>query len=127
MTPGWCRTRCTRWPTVSSQIKSFVTREVGEMNGRMDEALGHIKDRNVGRATSTQQQAMTSMNNLALMLNDALQQMQQQQRESQSQQQMQGGGKTWPQEEKRLLGRRGPDGPHAATAQPADSAAPAER
>ncbi|SEU02508.1 DUF4175 family protein [Hymenobacter actinosclerus] len=75
------------------QIKSFVTREVGEMNGRMDEALGHLKDRNVGRATSAQQQAMTSMNNLALMLNDALQQMQQQQRDSQSQQQMQGGGK----------------------------------
>ncbi|RFP64190.1 hypothetical protein D0N36_15345 [Hymenobacter lapidiphilus] len=76
-----------------SQIKSFVTREVGEMNGRMDEALDQIKQRNVGRATSSQQQAMTSMNNLALMLNDALQQMQQQQRESQSQQQMQGGGK----------------------------------
>ena len=74
------------------QIKSFVTREVGEMNGRMDEALGQIKDRNVSRATSAQQQAMTSMNNLALMLNDALQQMQQQQREGQ-QQQMQGGGK----------------------------------
>ncbi|MFD2786904.1 DUF4175 family protein [Hymenobacter rubripertinctus] len=83
-----------------SQIKSFVTREVGEMNGRMDEALGHIKDRNVGRATSTQQQAMTSMNNLALMLNDALQQMQQQQREGQQQQQMQGGGKPGRQKKK---------------------------
>jgi hypothetical protein len=59
------------------KIQSFVTREVGEMNGRMDESLGHIKQRDVGRATTTQQQAMTSINNLALMLSDALNQMQQ--------------------------------------------------
>ncbi|UOG74975.1 DUF4175 family protein [Hymenobacter tibetensis] len=65
-------------------IQSFVTREVGEMNGRMDESLEHIRQRNVSRATSSQQQAMTSMNNLALMLNSALQQMQQEQRESMS-------------------------------------------
>jgi len=59
------------------KIQSFVTREVGEMNGRMDESLGHIKQRDTGRATTTQQQAMTSINNLALMLSDALNQMQQ--------------------------------------------------
>jgi hypothetical protein len=59
------------------KIQSFVTREVGEMNGRMDESLGHIRQRDVGRATTTQQQAMTSINNLALMLSDALNQMQQ--------------------------------------------------
>jgi hypothetical protein len=76
----------------ASQIQSFITREVGEMNGRIDESLAHIQQREVGRATASQQQAMTSMNNLALMLNSALQQMQQEQRESQSQQQ-QGGGK----------------------------------
>ena len=59
------------------RIQSFVTREVGEMNGRMDESLTHIKQRDVPRATTTQQQAMTSINNLALMLSDALKQMQQ--------------------------------------------------
>ncbi|QNH62297.1 DUF4175 family protein [Hymenobacter sediminicola] len=75
------------------QLQSFVTREVGEMNGRMDESLDHIRQRDVSRATASQQQAMTSMNNLALMLNSTLQQMQQEQRESQSQQQQQGGGK----------------------------------
>lgn len=75
------------------QLQSFVTREVGEMNGRMDESLDQIRQRNVARATGSQQMAMTSMNNLALMLNSALQQMQQEQRESQSQQQQQGGGK----------------------------------
>ena len=59
------------------KIQSFVTREVGEMNGRMDESLTHIKERDVPRATATQQQAMTSINNLALMLQSSLQQMQQ--------------------------------------------------
>ncbi len=58
------------------RIQTFVTREVGEMNGRMEESMNHIRQRDVPRATTTQQQAMTSMNNLALMLSDALQQMQ---------------------------------------------------
>ncbi len=58
------------------KIQSFVTREVGEMNGRMDESLTHIQQRDPGRATATQQQAMTSMNNLALMLQSSLNQMQ---------------------------------------------------
>ncbi|WP_241502317.1 DUF4175 family protein [Hymenobacter glacialis] len=59
------------------KIQSFVTREVGEMNGRMDESLTHIQQRDPSRATATQQQAMTSMNNLALMLQGSLDQMQQ--------------------------------------------------
>ena len=59
------------------KIQSFVTREVGEMNSRMDESLAHIQQRDLGRATATEQQAMTSMNNLALMLQSSLQQMQQ--------------------------------------------------
>ena len=58
------------------RIQTFVTREVGEMNGRMEESMTNIRQRDVPRATTTQQQAMTSMNNLALMLSDALQQMQ---------------------------------------------------
>lgn len=73
------------------QLQSFVTREVGEMNGRMDEAMDQIRQRDVARATTHQQQAMTSMNNLALMLNDALKQMQDQQRQAQQQQQQSGG------------------------------------
>ncbi|QDA60090.1 DUF4175 family protein [Hymenobacter jejuensis] len=77
----------------AAQIQSFVTREVGEMNGRMDESLDQIRQRNVSRATSSQQLAMTSMNNLALMLDAALQQMQEEQRQGQQQQQ-QGGGKS---------------------------------
>jgi len=72
------------------KIQSFVTREVGEMNGRMDESLTHIRQRDVARATTTQQQAMTSINNLALMLSDALKQMQS------AMQQMQGKGQPQP-------------------------------
>lgn len=75
------------------KIQSFVTREVGEMNNRMDESLEHIRQRNVGRATTSQQQAMTTMNNLALMLNSALQQMQQDQRDSMMGQPQSGDGK----------------------------------
>ena len=66
------------------QIQSFVTREVAAMNQSMDNSMQELRDRNLGRATAQQQLAMTSMNNLALMLNDALKQMQQ------AMQQMQG-------------------------------------
>jgi len=66
------------------QLESFVTREVAAMNQSMDNSLQELRDRNVGKASVQQQLAMTSMNNLALMLNDALKQMQQ------AMQQMQG-------------------------------------
>jgi hypothetical protein len=75
------------------KIQSFVTREVGEMNGRMDESFMHIKQRDVPRATATQQQAMTSINNLALMLSDALQQMQNEMQQMQRPSQQSGSGK----------------------------------
>ncbi|WP_439880841.1 DUF4175 family protein [Pontibacter sp. MBLB2868] len=67
------------------QIQSFVTREVAAMNESMDNSMHELQERNIGRATAQQQLAMTSMNNLALMLNDALKQMQQ------AMQQMKGG------------------------------------
>lgn len=60
------------------QIQSFVTREVADMNTNINQSLGEIKERNVGRATGYQQMTMTSINNLALMLNDIQKQMQQQ-------------------------------------------------
>lgn len=58
------------------QISSFITREVGSINENIDGALDHLKDRNRGRALSSQQFAMTSINNLALLLDDTMQQMQ---------------------------------------------------
>lgn len=60
------------------QISSFVTREVADMNQYMDESSLAIKERQKGQAVSKQQFSMTSMNNLALLLDDVLQQMQQQ-------------------------------------------------
>ena len=60
------------------QIKSFVTREVKEMNQHMEQSLEGLKKRNQSQSLSNQQLTMTSINNLALLLSDVLQQMQQQ-------------------------------------------------
>ncbi|GAL84435.1 hypothetical protein CHU_3499 [Sporocytophaga myxococcoides] len=64
------------------QIESFVTREVGQMKDFMDESAKAIKDRRPDIAAGKQQFAMTSINNLALMLNDVLKQMQEQMAQS---------------------------------------------
>jgi hypothetical protein len=69
------------------QIKSFITREVGLMNYHMDQSAESIKERKLNTITSKQQFAMTSMNNLALLLSDVLSQMQM------SMQEMSGKGK----------------------------------
>ena len=71
------------------QIESFVTREVSQMKEYMDESVAGIKQRKVSTATGKQQLAMTSMNNLSLLLDDVLQQMQNQMQ----QQQQKGKGK----------------------------------
>ncbi len=60
------------------QIQSFITRELNDMKSYMGESVTNIKDRRLNVATSKQQFAMTSMNNLALMLSDVFRQMQQQ-------------------------------------------------
>lgn len=60
------------------QIRSFVTREVDQMNDYIDESLKSLQDRKKNEAVGKQQFAMTSMNNLALLLDDVLQQMQNQ-------------------------------------------------
>ena len=60
------------------QIQSFITRELNDMNSYMDESVKGIKDRQINVATAKQQFAMTSMNNLALMLSDVFKQMQEQ-------------------------------------------------
>ncbi len=60
------------------QIQSFVTREVKDMNQYMDESMAALRERQQYQAISKQQFSMTSINNLALLLNDVLSQMQQQ-------------------------------------------------
>lgn len=60
------------------QIQSFVTRELTDMKSYMDESTQQLKERRLSMAASKQQFAMTSINNLALMLSDVLKNMQQQ-------------------------------------------------
>ncbi|WP_185716323.1 DUF4175 family protein [Larkinella knui] len=60
------------------QIQSFVTRELNSMKGYMDESVKYIRERRLNVATSKQQFAMTSINNLSLMLSDVFKQMQEQ-------------------------------------------------
>ena len=60
------------------QIQSFVTREVKDMNNYMDGSMESLRERQQYKAIGQQQFAMTSINNLALLLNDVLGQMQQQ-------------------------------------------------
>lgn len=60
-----------------AQMGAFVTREVSDMNDHLDNSVQSIRDRKKTNATSEQQFAMTSMNNLALMLDDVMASMQQ--------------------------------------------------
>ncbi len=69
------------------QISNTVNTEVGKINSSIEKSVAHLQDRQVPLARSEQQYVMTSANNLALLLNEALEQMQ-----MQSQQQKQGNG-----------------------------------
>ncbi len=60
------------------QLKTFITREINEVNRNMEDAIEKLEDRKKNAASTNQQFIMTSVNNLALMLNEAQQQMQQQ-------------------------------------------------
>jgi len=65
------------------QLAPAVNREIGLVNHHMALALGSFGDRETDIITTNQQYVMTSFNNLALMLDDALQQMQQSMAEKQ--------------------------------------------
>lgn len=68
------------------QIKSFVTKEIANVNKYLAKAIDDMEERNVVKALANQQFVMTGYNNLALMLSEALQQIQMQMSESQQQQ-----------------------------------------
>lgn len=61
-----------------SQIESYVNQEIADINNNMDNSLTGLKNRNPNTAKAKQQMAMTSINNLALMLSETLSAMQQQ-------------------------------------------------
>ncbi|HSN49651.1 MAG TPA: hypothetical protein VLR52_00370, partial [Bacteroidales bacterium] len=56
-------------------IKPFIMREAAAINQNIGAAVKNLNDRNIPGAAAKQQFVMTSVNNLALMLNEALKQM----------------------------------------------------
>jgi hypothetical protein len=64
------------------QLESFITKEMNQMNESMQNSVEALRERENGKAIGEQQFAMTSMNNLALMLDDVLEQMQMQMQSS---------------------------------------------
>ena len=66
------------------QVKKFVTKEVGEMNDYIKESIADLKMRHPDISAGKQQFAMTSMNNLALMLSEVLKQLQDESRQMKS-------------------------------------------
>lgn len=73
-------------------IQSFVNREVTKLTNHLNQANNNFSNRNQGQIQIQQQYAMTRMNNLGLLLSEALQQMQQQSQEK-KQSKKQGKGK----------------------------------
>ncbi|MCX6277367.1 MAG: hypothetical protein NT004_04640 [Bacteroidetes bacterium] len=56
-------------------IKPIITKEIMSINQNIDLALESFEARNIGAVVTRQQFAMTSINNLALLLNESLQNM----------------------------------------------------
>lgn len=61
------------------EISSFVGRELLQIDRNLSKSLEHFAERDLGRGNSSQQFVMTSTNNLANLLQEALEEMQQQQ------------------------------------------------
>jgi hypothetical protein len=64
------------------QLKNFINKELDQMNESMEASIKALRERENGKAIGEQQFAMTAMNNLALMLDDVLEQMQMQMQSS---------------------------------------------
>ncbi|MCB9245169.1 MAG: DUF4175 domain-containing protein [Flavobacteriales bacterium] len=69
------------------QVEHFVNKEIGKVNHHMGKTIAELGERRTNEVVMHQQYVMTSLNNLALMLGQSLEQMQQ---EMQSQKQGQG-------------------------------------
>ncbi|MBQ4356090.1 MAG: hypothetical protein II757_05460 [Bacteroidales bacterium] len=67
-----------------SSVKPFINEEVGKINNYLDAATASLADTKVQNALSQQQFAMTSMNNLALMLAESMKEVKQKQSQCQN-------------------------------------------
>ncbi len=65
------------------KISANINREITAIQSSMQKAIGAFEERNTPEAQMRGQTAMTSINNLALMLNESLEQMQKEEREGQ--------------------------------------------
>ena len=60
------------------QVEHFINKEIGLVNNNLEKTIYQLGERNTYLVINYQQYVMTSMNNLALMLENSLDQMQQQ-------------------------------------------------
>jgi len=60
------------------QLESIVNKEISAINNNMEKTINYMADREIQMAGARQQYVMTSINNLALLFDKALQQMQKQ-------------------------------------------------
>lgn len=73
-------------------ISALINREISAINMNMDKTVKSLAERNTGESAMRMQTTMTSVNNLALLLNESLEQMQNQMKQ-QSKSKAQKGGK----------------------------------
>ncbi len=57
-------------------VKPFILKESSKIKNSLDRAAKYVQDRDIPKSLSEQQYAMTSMNNLALLLEESLEKMQ---------------------------------------------------
>lgn len=62
------------------QISALINREISAINMNMDKTVKALAERNTGESAMRMQTTMTSVNNLALLLNESLEEMQKQQK-----------------------------------------------
>ena len=60
------------------QLESTINKEISSINNNMEKTINFMADRQIPMAAARQQYIMTSINNLALLFDEALQQMQKQ-------------------------------------------------
>ena len=65
-------------------VKPFIQKEVSKIQSNIESAQSELQNRRMSNASKNQQFALTSMNNLALMLMESMKDMQEQQQKSES-------------------------------------------
>ena len=75
------------------QLKSIINKEIASVNYNMKKAIDELGERRTALANSRQQLSMTSINNLALLLDEAIKNMQMQMQQGKGNCKKPGGGK----------------------------------